>query len=391
MRWTPIAFAACAACVVMHGRAAEAQPNYELNRIKGTMDTAEARFKAGELDSCRFQLNQLKQDMKGASIATRTDPAFARVKARAAALEKRLSSAESAAGQVADADQKASDAGSDLNLAKVYADDDPEKSLEMAKSCMAKLSEAFKLDPGTRTRETKALGSPTGKAMYAECKGLKIKAEKFLSGESKMRAADTDHGKEGIPAFDTAFAAFENDDLDAETLLAGIVAAEKCKSAHGQLTSILLSSRSRKPYYDEEREMMPTASGKISLKEFGQRCLDMEIDLKKRKARGCGFKDVNVQQELIGRRRWSSVTRWGATVYQVGSCKKMPHRSKFPGASRKFAGKLKGICGRKAVYVMTDSSWRTWESNGKVFRSISGACWENGKLNFGTTPVLVQY
>lgn len=56
MRWTSIAFAACAAAVTMQARAAEAQPNYELNRIKGTMDTAEARFKAGELDSCRFQL-----------------------------------------------------------------------------------------------------------------------------------------------------------------------------------------------------------------------------------------------------------------------------------------------------------------------------------------------
>jgi hypothetical protein len=41
--------------------------------------------------------------------------------------------------------------------------------------------------------------------------------------------------------------------------------------------------------------------------------------------------------------------------------------------------------------VMSDSSWRTWDSNGKVYRSISGTCYDKGALNFGTTPAIVQY
>ena len=44
MRWTSIA--TCAVIVMVSGSVAEAEPNYELNRIKGTMDMAETRFKA---------------------------------------------------------------------------------------------------------------------------------------------------------------------------------------------------------------------------------------------------------------------------------------------------------------------------------------------------------
>ena len=88
MRWTSIA--ACAVIVMVSGSVAEAQPNYELNRIKGRMDTAEARFKAGEIDSARFQLNMVKDDMAQATPETKADPVFAKIKSRYNALDKKL-------------------------------------------------------------------------------------------------------------------------------------------------------------------------------------------------------------------------------------------------------------------------------------------------------------
>jgi hypothetical protein len=325
---------------MVSGSVAEAEPNYELNRIKGTMDMAETRFKAGELDSARFQMNTLKDLIAQASPETKGDPEFARVKSRYKALDKKLGGAESEAGAAADALQRARDGESDHIQAKMNEDEDPEKAEEFARSCMKKLSEAFKMDPSLRDKE---LSSMTGK------------------------------------------------DLDAETLVAGMEGVEQCRSAAAHLTGILMSGRNRKPYYDADKEMIPTAAGKISLGDFSARCQEMQVELSKKKAKGCGTKHVSVQQELIGRSKWTEVTRWGANLYKVVSCKEMPKKSKFPGGSKKYAGKLKGICGKKAVFVMDDSSWRTWDTNGKVYRSIAGTCYDKGALNFGTTPAIVQY
>ena len=386
MRWTSIA--TCAVIVMMSGSVAEAEPNYELNRIKGRMDTAETRFKAGEIDSARFQLNTLKDEMAAATPETKADPVFAQIKARYKALDKKLIGAEGAAGNAADALQKARDGESDFIQAKINEDEDPEKAEEFARGCMMKLSEAFKMDPKLRDRE---FSSMTAKAMYADCKARAEKARKFNSGESKQRAAETDQGKAGIVGFDAGFKAMNAKDLDAETLVAGMEGVDQCRSAAGHLTGLLMSGRNRKPYYDADKEMIPTAAGKVSLNEFSTRCQEMQFELSKKKAKGCGTKDVNVQQELIGRRRWSEVTRWGGTLYKVVSCKEMPTKSKFPGGSKKYAGKLKSMCSKKAVFVMSDSSWRTWDSNGVVYRSISGTCYDNGALNFGTTPAIVKY
>jgi len=386
MRWTSIA--ACAVIVMVSGSVAEAQPNYELNRIKGRMDTAEVRFKAGEIDSARFQLNMVKDEMAQATPETKADPVFAKIKSRYSALDKKLSGAESDAGAAADALQKARDGESDHIQAKMNEDEDPEKAEEFARSCMKKLSEAFKMDPRLRDKE---FSSMTGKAMHADCKARAEKARKFNSGESKQRAADTDQGKAGIAGFNVAFKAMNEQDLDAETLVAGQEGVEQCRNAASHLTGILMSGRNRKPYYDADKEMIPTAAGKVSLGDFSARCQEMQVELSKKKAKGCGTKHVSVQQELIGRRKWSEVTKWGANLYKVVSCKEMPRKSKFPGGSKKYAGKLKSVCGRRAVFVMDDSSWRTWDSNGRVYRSISGTCYDKGALNFGTTPAIVQY
>ncbi|HTE56582.1 MAG TPA: hypothetical protein VK698_37270 [Kofleriaceae bacterium] len=386
MRWTSIA--TCAVIVMVSGSVAEAEPNYELNRIKGTMDMAETRFKAGELDSARFQMNALKDLIAQAGPETRGDPEFARVKTRYKTLDKKLAGAESTAGAAADAEQKARDGESDHIQAKINEDEDPEKAEEFAHSCMKKLSEAFKADPSLRDKE---LSSMTGKAIYADCKARAEKARKFNSGESKQRAAETDQGKAGIAGFDVAFEAMNDKDLDAETLVAGMEGVDQCRSAAGHLTGLLMSGRNRKPYYDADKEMITTAAGKISLNDFSTRCQEMQVELSKKKAKGCGTKHVSVQQELIGRRRWSEVTRWGANLYKVVSCKEVPKKSKFPGSSKKYAGKLKSVCGKKAVFLMDDSSWRTWDSNGKVYRSISGTCYDKGALNFGTTAAIVQY
>ena len=386
MRWTSIA--TCAVIVMVSGSVAEAEPNYELNRIKGTMDMAETRFKAGELDSARFQMNTLKDLIAQASPETKGDPEFARVKSRYKALDKKLGGAESEAGAAADALQRARDGESDHIQAKMNEDEDPERAEEFARSCMKKLSEAFKMDPSLRDKE---LSSMTGKAIHADCKARAEKARKFNSGESKQRAAETEQGKEGVAGFDVAFKAMNDKDLDAETLVAGMEGVEQCRSAAAHLTGILMSGRNRKPYYDADKEMIPTAAGKISLGDFSARCQEMQVELSKKKAKGCGTKHVSVQQELIGRSKWTEVTRWGANLYKVVSCKEMPKKSKFPGGSKKYAGKLKGICGKKAVFVMDDSSWRTWDTNGKVYRSIAGTCYDKGALNFGTTPAIVQY
>jgi hypothetical protein len=36
------------------------------------------------------------------------------------------------------------------------------------------------------------------------------------------------------------------------------------------------------------------------------------------------------------------------------------------------------MCGKGAIYVIEDASWSIWESEGHVYRSYSGVCWEKG-------------
>jgi len=137
--------------------------------------------------------------------------------------------------------------------------------------------------------------------------------------------------------------------------------------------------------------MMPTDAGKISLGDFGKRCQAMQSELRNRKASGCGFKNVNVQQQLIAKNTWGSIESYAPTIYTPGKCGEMPKSHRWAGSSSSFAGNFRKACGSGAIFVITEGAWHTWDSNGKVYRSIDGVCWEKGKLAFGTGGASVAH
>ena len=385
MKWTALTAVAVVVAVASPARADQ----WTINRIKGNMDSAESRFKDGALDNARFFLNQVKDDLGKADAETKGDPAFRQIQARARALEAKLAPAEARAGNSAAATQKVKDCETDYMWARQEQNDDPEKAEKYAQSCMDKLDQAFKINPSVKDLQVSGEKGPiTAAAMRDECAALHEQARKFNSGESKKRAASTDAGKKAIAAFNAAYRAYKHKRIDAEALIAGQKGADDCRTESGQLTSLYL--RSGKPYYDASKEPMPTAAGTLSLEQVDEKCSMFQRELKSRKATGCGVRDVSVQQELIGRHRWGSVEGYSGTTYQVTACKKMPHKSRFPGHSKSFAGRFKRMCGHRAVFVIDQGSWHTWDSGGKVFRSISGHCYEKGSLNFSSSAVLTR-
>jgi hypothetical protein len=370
------------ACVLAASTIAAADA-WEMNGIKGNMASAEDRFKTGNLDNARFFVNQVKDAMGKAQADTKADPEFARIAARLKDLDDKLGKAEGAANVTAEGDEKVDDARSDA------ATTDPDKAIKYGESCVAKLEAAFKIDPSARTRTNRGAGI-SGDQMMKDCKTAADKAKRFNSGEGKQRAAETDFGKAGVVAFNAAYKASKGKDIDAFALVEGQKGAESCRTSYGQLTSIWLANGSKK-YYDEATEPMTTDAGKLTLKQFGEQCQKMETDLRARKASGCGFKNVSVQQELIGKDRWGSVESYATTIFTPGKCGEMPKSSKWAGSSGSFASQFKKNCGGGAIYIITEGSWHTYDSSGKVFRSIDGVCWDKGKLAFGSGGAGVKH
>lgn len=361
---------------------------WEMNGIKGNMASAEDRFKTGNLDNSRFFVNQVKAAMDKAAPDTRAMLEYAKIAERLKALESKLGKAEGDASTTEQADMKLDEANSYWMNAKSLVTSDPDTAIKDAEICIQKAEEAFKIDPKLRTRTTRLFNIP-GEQVLKECQEAAAKAKKFNSGEGKERAADHKWGKPAIVAFNAAFKAWKSKDADAFVVVEGQKAAEDCITGYDQVTSIMLNSA--KHYYDEATEMMPTDAGKLSLKDFGLKCRSMQAELRNRKASGCGFKNVMVQQELIGKNKWGSLETYAPNIYTPGKCGEMPKSHKWAGSSGSFAGNFKKACGGGAIFVITEGAWHTWDSNGKTNRSIDGVCWEKGKLAFGTGGASVAH
>jgi hypothetical protein len=196
------------------------------------------------------------------------------------------------------------------------------------------------------------------------------------------QVADSEVGKHAIQTFDTTFAAFGKKDLDPVQLLAATKSAWDCGTDYNRITSVQKSSHERGPLYDESTQMMPTAAGAITLKDLGARCKTMYLDLKGRKAVGCGSKDIVLQQAQL-LHGWGPLEDFVAESFSASPCSAMPKKSVFPAGARKLEAKFKQLCGKGAIYVIEDNGWRASNNTGKPYRAMQGKCWEKGALNFG--------
>src|SRR5438105_662067 len=84
------------------------------------------------------------------------------------------------------------------------------------------------------------------------------------------QAADSDVGKRAIKNFDVTLAAFGKKDLEPLQLLAATKAGWDCGVAYNDLLSLTKSSYDSSRFYDENKQMMPTSAGSITLKELGE-------------------------------------------------------------------------------------------------------------------------
>ena len=208
-----------------------------------------------------------------------------------------------------------------------------------------------------------------------------VLAPRARADEWPPQVADSEVGKHAIQNFDAAFAAFGKKDLDPAQLLAATKAGWDCGVDYGRITSVQKSSYERGPLYDENAQMMPTAAGAITLKALGARCKAMYLDLKGRKAMGCGSKDVVLQQPRL-LNGWGAIEDFAAERFKASPCSAMPRKSVFPGGSKKLEARFKQLCGKGAIYVIEDNGWRNSENSGRPYRAMGGKCWEKGALDF---------
>lgn len=91
------------------------------------------------------------------------------------------------------------------------------------------------------------------------------------------------------------------------------------------------------------------AIGKASA-ELDKRCSQLEGELGKRKATGCGRRYAGISQNKLPGNKWGPVesTQPGGG-FTVAKCSDMPAKSLFPGLSATFKAKFESACGSKAV------------------------------------------
>ncbi|MEO7732943.1 MAG: hypothetical protein ABIY55_18405, partial [Kofleriaceae bacterium] len=181
--------------VVAHTPVAFAQ-DYNINAPKSYMTQAEDGFKAGDMHAARFKLNMLEDELNKATDAMKKDAEYPKLQARAKALEAKLAPIEASAGKEEEAEEPFQKAGAAYQVAKLKQDQNaPEEAVELAKDCVAKLEQAFKISAAMKDKELQVLGSPTGTQALKACKEIIDHSSKVASGEVGDKASDTAEGK----------------------------------------------------------------------------------------------------------------------------------------------------------------------------------------------------
>ena len=349
---------------------AHAAPNYELNRIRGNIDSAESRLKDNLLPNARTFVDMAKGDLANASAETKRDPEYPRLQQRLARIEADLGRREAAAGKSSEADDKLREAESTWRFAEIsIGSDDYEKARAGYEKCLALIAEGKAIDASVMSRGA-GNSSTTGTDLEKKCR------EGTKKQLSVTPANDTEEGKAAAAAYALAVKASEAKKLTAEVLVAGLQGMDECRNQVGRLTSIYL--RNNTPKYDKEKQTIETVKGSVSLAELDKRCAKYQLELKQKQATGCGKATVVVAQDLLPGPRWSALRTSNVESYEMVKCSEMPKANKFPGKSASFKAQFTKQCGAGAIYTIYDSNWNDHGST----RNFGGACWKKGQLRF---------
>jgi len=374
MKWTAlVAFALL--LLVAQASVAVAQ-DYNINAPKGYMTQAEDAFKAGDVGGARFKLNMLEDELKNATASMKKDAEYPKLQARAKALEAKLAPLEAASGKEAEAEEPFQKAGNAYQVAKLNQDNAPAETVEVAKECVAKLEEAFKISASMRDKQLQVLGSPTGAQALKTCKEIIEHSSKVASGEIGDKASDTAEGKFVITSINALNKATTEKVPDAKTMAEAQAGAEECRNKANFLSSHV-------NMYRGKAGILHTDVGDLTLNEADQKCSKWGAELQNKKARGCGKRSVNVQQTLVAPRTWGPIEAYAQTHYEYLPCNEMPKKSRLPGA---HAARFKKLCGGKAIYVIDDSSWSVSGST----RRIGGSCYDKGDLFIKNGSAMVK-
>lgn len=374
MRW--IAVMVFALTIVVAQGPAFAQ-DYNINAPKAYMTQAEDSFKAGDMRAARFKLNMLEDVLDKATEAMKKDAEYPRLQARAKALEAKLAPVEASAGKEAEADEPFRAAAAAYEIAKLRQKENAaEAAVEVAKDCIARLEEAFKISAAMKDKQLQALGSPTGSQALATCKDILEHSSKVASGEIGDRAADTEEGKLVIASINALAKATQEKVPDAKTMAEAQAGVEGCRDKANFLASHV-------NLYRGKAGILHTDVGDLTLNEADQKCSKWGNELQNKKARGCGKRAVNLSQTLLAPRTWGPIEAYAQTHYGYIACGEMPKASKLPAA---HAARFKKLCGAKAIYVIDDASWSVSGDS----RNISGYCYDKGELFFKNGSALVK-
>lgn len=272
---------------------------------------------------------------------------------------------------------KLNDAGRNEGLGRTR--DVPSDGLPYFEQCLKDLEEVMKAQDILKDHPDYAKEAAE---IRPKCEAGIKQARGWKSGGGRTAPDDHDQGKAAVKAYNAASATFQRKDAEATELVAAQTQADECRRAVGQLIGLYVSSRSQEHYYNAGKHTLTTADGKKTLRQVDHRCKEIIVELGKRKIKGCGTKGVGVSQRLV------TLTKWGSPGYSIdeefepGSCKGMPKRDSFPGASKKYSSRIKSIC-KKGVVVMYDDSWQEWSStDGAAVRGMGGKCWQKGEMSF---------
>lgn len=374
MKW--IVLAAFALTIVARAPVALGQ-DYNINAPKAYMTQAEDNFKAGDMRGARFKLNMLEDTLEKATDSMKKDPEYPKLQARAKALEAKLAPVEASAGKEEEAQEPFRKAAAAYEIAKLRQKENAaEEAVTVARDCVAKLEEAFKISAAMRDKELQALGSPTGAQALATCKEIIEHSSKVASGEIGARAADTEEGKFVIASINAINKATQEKIPDAKTMAEAQAGVEGCRDKANFLASHV-------NMYRGKAGILHTDVGDLTLAEADQKCSKWGNELQNKKARGCGKRAVNISQTLIAPRTWGPIEAYAQTHYGYLPCGEMPRASKLPAA---HAARFKKLCGGKAIYVIDDASWSTSGDS----RNISGFCYDKGDLFIKNGTALVK-
>jgi hypothetical protein len=362
--------------VIARAPAAHAQ-DYNINAPKAYMTQAEDGFKAGDIGAARFKLNMLEDELNKATDSMKKDPEYPKLQARAKALEAKLAPLEASAGKEEEAQEPFRKAAAAYQIAKLRQDENAaEEAVEVAKDCVAKLEEAFKISASMKDKQLQALGSPTGTQALKTCKEIIDHSSKVASGEIGDKASDTAEGKFVITSINALAKATSEKLPDAKTMAEAQAGVEECRNKANFLSSHV-------NMYRGKAGILHTDVGDLTLKEADQKCSKWGVELQNKKAHGCGKRSVSVSQTLLAPRTWGPIEAYAQTHYEYLPCGEMPKTSKLPKAHE---GRFKKLCGGKAIYVIQDASW----SVSGTTRSISGSCYDKGDLFIKNGTAMVK-